>query len=47
MTRRTALLAATLAALTLTASLPSTAAASPGKSASAAPLEVTYYYLPG
>ena len=45
MTRRTALLA-TLAALTVAATLPSTAAASPEKSASAAKLEVTYYYLP-
>ena len=45
MTRRTALLA-TLAALTLAASLPSAAAASPEKSASPAQLEVTYYYLP-
>ena len=47
MTRRTALFAATLAALTLTASLPSAASASPERSDAAAPLEVTYYYLPG
>ncbi len=44
MTRRTALLAATLAALTLSASFPPSAAASPDKSAPQ--LEVTYYYLP-
>ena len=46
MTKRSTLLATILAALTLAASLPSTAVASPEKSASAAKLEVTYYYLP-
>jgi hypothetical protein len=46
MTKQTALLAATLVALALAASLPCAAAASPEKSASAAKLEVTYYYLP-
>jgi hypothetical protein len=46
MTKRTALLAATLAALTLAASFPPAASASPEKAASAARLEVTYYYLP-
>jgi hypothetical protein len=46
MTRRTALLAVTLATLALSASFPPTVFASPEKSASAAKLEVTYYYLP-
>ncbi|HEX5854995.1 MAG TPA: hypothetical protein VFZ57_05195 [Thermoanaerobaculia bacterium] len=46
MKKRTALLAATLTALTLAASFPSAAAASPEKAASTARLEVTYYYLP-
>ncbi len=46
MTKRTALLAATLAALTLAASFPSSASASPEKEAAPVRLEVTYYYLP-
>jgi hypothetical protein len=46
MQKRTALLAATLAVLTLAASFPPAATASPEKSASTAKLEVTYYYLP-
>jgi len=46
MRKRIAFLAAVIFLLALAASFPNTAAASPEKSASAAKLEVTYYYLP-
>jgi hypothetical protein len=46
MRKRIALLATVIFLLALVASFPHTAAASPEKSASAAKLEVTYYYLP-
>ena len=40
------LLAAALVVLAFTAAIPQAALAVPEKSVSAAPLEVTYYYLP-
>ena len=44
--KRSSVLAAALLVLSATAALPPTALATPEKSVSAAPLEVTYYYLP-
>ena len=44
--KRTALLFAGLLAIIIAAAIPPTALASPEKSVSTAPLEVTYYYLP-
>jgi hypothetical protein len=44
--KRNALIAAGLIALGVAAALPPTAIAAPGKAASAAQLEVTYYYIP-
>jgi hypothetical protein len=44
--KKKSLLAATFAVLAITAFSPSLALATPEKSVSAAPLEVTYYYLP-
>lgn len=46
MRKRTALLAASLFALGFAGALSRATAAPPEKSASAAQLEVTYYYLP-
>jgi hypothetical protein len=44
--KRNALVFAGLLAIVITAAIPQAALATPGKSVSAAPLEVTYYYLP-
>ena len=44
--KRNALVLAGLLAVVMAAAIPQTAVASPEKSISAAPLEVTYYYLP-
>ena len=44
--KRNALVFAGLLAIVITAAIPSAALATPEKSISAAPLEVTYYYLP-
>ena len=44
--KKKSLLAAALAVLAITAFLPSSTLAPSEKSVSAAPLEVTYYYLP-
>jgi hypothetical protein len=44
--KRNALIAAGLIALAFAAAFPPTTLAAPEKSASAAQLEVTYYYLP-
>jgi hypothetical protein len=44
--KRNALVFAGLLAITFTAAFPHAAIATPEKSVSAAPLEVTYYYLP-
>ncbi len=47
MRNRIALLAALIVVLALAALSPPAAAGAPAKSANAATLEVTYYYLPG
>ena len=44
--KKESLLAAAFAVLAITARFPFAAQATPEKSVSAAPLEVTYYYLP-
>ena len=44
--KRKALVFAGLLALVVTAAIPQAALATPEKSVAAAPLEVTYYYLP-
>ena len=44
--KRNALVFAGLLAIVITAAMPPAAQATPEKSVSAAPLEVTYYYLP-
>jgi hypothetical protein len=46
MKRNTFVFATLLAIVATAAALPQTALATPEKSVSAAPLEVTYYYLP-
>ena len=44
--KRNALALCALLAIVITAAIPRAAIATPEKSVSAAPLEVTYYYLP-
>jgi hypothetical protein len=44
--KRNTLVLAGLLAIVITAAAPQSAVATPEKSVSAAPLEVTYYYLP-
>jgi hypothetical protein len=44
--KRNAFVFAGLLAIAITAAIPPAALASPEKAVSAAPLEVTYYYLP-
>jgi hypothetical protein len=44
--KRNALAFAALLAIAITAAIPPAAQATPEKSVSATPLEVTYYYLP-
>ena len=47
MKKRIAFLSAALIGLSMIAAFSYSASAAPGKSVAAAPLEVTYYYLPG
>jgi hypothetical protein len=47
MKKRIAFLSAALIGLAMIAAFPYSASAAPEKSVAAAPLDVTYYYLPG